>query len=147
MSLTVSLKHTSPHSVSPTRASAGAAGYDLRACISEPITLTPGQYLGIPTGIAIQMPSNLEAQVRPRSGLALKNGISVLNTPGTIDSDFTGEIRVILINHSREPFTIHNNDRIAQLVFAEVAHPDFLEVDDLEHTERGTSGFGQSGIQ
>ncbi|SDY47753.1 dUTP diphosphatase [Thermoactinomyces sp. DSM 45892] len=125
--------------------SQGASGFDLRAAISEMITLEPGKRKLIPTGLAMAMPIGIEAQVRPRSGLALKHGITVLNTPGTIDADYRGEIGVILINLGEEPFEIHRGDRIAQLVFQHVASVKLIEVEQLEETARGTGGFGHTG--
>ncbi|SFX34937.1 dUTP pyrophosphatase [Thermoactinomyces sp. DSM 45891] len=125
--------------------SQGASGFDLRAAISESISLEPGKRKLIPTGLALAMPIGLEAQVRPRSGLALKHGITVLNTPGTIDADYRGEIGVILINLGEETFEIHRGDRIAQLVFQYVASVKLIEVEQLEETARGTGGFGHTG--
>lgn len=124
----------------------GASGFDLRAAVTEPVTLYPGERKLIPTGIAIAMPEGLEAQVRPRSGLALKHGITCLNTPGTIDADYRGEIGVILINLGYEPFTIHRGDRIAQLVFQVVPRVELVEVEELPPSERGAGGFGSTGV-
>ncbi|TCP70089.1 dUTP diphosphatase [Baia soyae] len=125
--------------------SQGASGFDLRAALSETIILEPGKRKLIPTGLAMAMPIGLEAQVRPRSGLALKHGITVLNTPGTIDADYRGEIGVILINLGEGPFEIHRGDRVAQLVFQQVASVNLIEVEQLEETARGTGGFGHTG--
>ncbi|MDQ0416893.1 dUTP pyrophosphatase [Croceifilum oryzae] len=125
--------------------SQGASGFDLRAALSETLVLEPGKRKLIPTGLAMAMPIGLEAQVRPRSGLALKHGITVLNTPGTIDADYRGEIGVILINFGEEPFEIRRGDRIAQLVFQQVASVKLVEVEQLEETARGTGGFGHTG--
>jgi dUTP pyrophosphatase len=127
----------------PTYESAGAAGMDLRA--AEDAVLKPGARYLMPTGLAISLPQGFEAQVRPRSGLAVKHGVSVLNTPGTIDSDYRGEIKVPLINHGETEFTIHRGDRIAQMVIAPVIHARVTEVDSLDETARGTGGFGSSG--
>ena len=110
------------------------------------MVIAPGEVQIIPTGLAIALPVGFEAQVRPRSGLAAKNGITVLNTPGTIDADYRGEIKVILINHSKETFMITNGMRIAQMVIAKHEVADFRIVDDLEHTQRGTKGFGSTGV-
>ena len=125
----------------------GDAGMDIRAFLQEPITLQPGKKVLVPTGIKIALPVGYEAQVRPRSGLALKHGVTVLNTPGTIDSGYRGDIGVILINLGEEPFTIYNGDRIAQLVIAEYETAIFEEVDQLPESDRGEGGFGHSGIK
>lgn len=132
----------------PAYASANAAGMDLRADLSEPMVLQPLERKLIPTGLFIELPSDCEAQVRPRSGLALKHGITVLNTPGTIDADYRGEIGVILVNLSNEPFTVNPGERIAQMVVAKFQQEELLEVaklEDLSDTERGAGGFGHSG--
>jgi dUTP pyrophosphatase len=130
----------------PSYATAGAAGMDLRAHLAEPITLMPLERKLIPTGLFIQLPNHYEAQIRPRSGLAINQGITCLNSPGTIDSDYRGEIKIILINLSNEPQTIHNNDRIAQMVIAQTEKAQWLEVKDLNETERGAGGFGHTGL-
>ncbi len=132
--------------VIPHYATEGAAGADISAYLSAPVTLRPGEYKAIPTGLFMEIPEGYEVQVRPRSGLALKHGITVLNAPGTIDSDYRGEVKVILINHSSEAFTIQNGDRIAQIVVARVHRLPFVEVDDLSATERGEGGFGSTGV-
>lgn len=124
----------------------GASGLDLRADVSETLTLKPGERTLVPTGLAMAIPQGYEAQVRPRSGLALKKGISMVNTPGTIDADYRGEIGVILINHSNEDFQIARGDRIAQLVIQKVYHPQIVEVTELDETERGEGGFGSTGV-
>ena len=121
----------------------GAAGVDLRA--SEKVLLLPGERAAIPTGLRVEIPEGFEAQVRPRSGLAIKNGVTILNSPGTIDSDYRGEIKIIIINHGIDPFTIEAGDRIAQLVFAPVVRVSWSEDDDLGSTKRGDGGFGSSG--
>ena len=123
----------------------GSVGMDLSAFIGSDIVIKPNERELIPTGIAISLPQNIEGQVRPRSGLALKYGITVLNTPGTIDSDYRGEIKVILINHGKDDFLVKNNDRIAQLVFSEVVKVSFNEVNDLDQTLRDQKGFGSTG--
>jgi dUTP pyrophosphatase len=123
----------------------GSAGADLRAFLRRALTLAPGERAAVPTGIRIELPPGYEAQVRPRSGLALKNGITCLNSPGTIDSDYRGEIKVILINLGREIATIESGDRIAQLLVAPVARALFRAVESLEETERGSGGFGSTG--
>ena len=122
-----------------------SAGMDLRAFIEHPIVLRSLNRILIPTGLYIEIPEGYEAQVRPRSGLALKHGITVLNSPGTIDADYRGEICVILINLSNEPFFINSGDRIAQLVFHKYEKVEFVEVEHLDETERGEGGFGHSG--
>lgn len=128
----------------PNYATAGASGLDLRS--AEAITLKPGGRALVPTGIAIALPQNFEAQVRPRSGLAVRHGVTVLNSPGTIDSDYRGEIKVPLINHGDKDFTIAKGDRIAQLVIAAVVHVELQEVSQHAETPRGAAGFGSSGI-
>lgn len=130
----------------PKKMSSLASGFDLCAALDEPITLQPGERSLIPTGIAISMPPQLEAQIRPRSGLAYKHGITALNSPGTIDADYRGEIKVLLINHGSEPFVIHNEDRIAQMVFQEVPDVMLVETEELSETARGDGGFGHTGI-
>jgi len=130
---------------SPHYASTHAAGADLRAAIDEEIVLQSGEHALIPTGFAMALPAGYEAQVRPRSGLALKHGITVLNSPGTIDADYRGEVGVILINHGKHPFHIQHGDRIAQMIIAPVMQADWKEVETLDATERGTGGFGSSG--
>ena len=124
-----------------------SAGLDLRAELQSPITLEPGQRSLIPTGLKIALPTGYEAQVRPRSGLAYKQGITVLNSPGTIDADYRGDVGVILINHGSESFTIENGERIAQLVIAKFVQIDWDEVLDLSSTLRGEGGFGSTGIK
>ncbi len=127
----------------PSYATAGAAGLDLRA--AQPFTLKPGERALVPTGLAIALPEGYEAQVRPRSGLAVKHGITVLNAPGTIDADYRGEIQVPLINHGEADFVIARGDRIAQMIIARVEQVELVEVESLDETARGTGGFGSSG--
>ncbi|RME81968.1 MAG: dUTP diphosphatase [Zetaproteobacteria bacterium] len=129
----------------PAYATPHAAGLDLRAAVEDEIVLHAGERALVPTGIAIALPQGYEAQVRPRSGLALKHGITVLNAPGTIDADYRGEIKVILVNLGDAPFVIRRGERIAQLVVAPVAHVRWLEVEALPETERGAGGFGSTG--
>jgi dUTP pyrophosphatase len=124
-----------------------SAGMDLRANVPEPSTLQPLERAIVKTGLFIELPIGYEAQVRPRSGLAAKKGITVLNSPGTIDADYRGEIGVILVNLSNEPFTIENGERIAQLVIAKHERANWEEVDELSETERGAGGFGSTGVQ
>ncbi len=124
----------------------GSAGMDVRAFLKSTIVLKPMERMLIPTGLYMEIPRGYEAQVRPRSGLALKNGITCLNAPGTIDSDYRGEIGVILVNLSLENFAINSGDRIAQIVFAKHESPSFIEVENLEDTDRGQGGFGSTGV-
>lgn len=124
-----------------------SAGMDLRAAVVEPMLVAPGERVLVPTGIRIALPPGYEAQVRPRSGLAVKHGVTMLNSPGTIDADYRGEIRVIVINHGREPFAVSRGDRIAQLVVAPVIRAVWREEEDLEDTARGEGGFGHTGHQ
>ena len=131
----------------PTYATALSAGMDLRANIEEDITLLPLQRQLVPTGLHIALPEGYEAQIRPRSGLALKHGITVLNTPGTVDADYRGEIMVLLINFSTEDFIINNGERIAQMVIARHEQATFIEVDILDETERGAGGYGHTGVK
>jgi dUTP pyrophosphatase len=122
-----------------------SAGMDLRAYVEEPITLNPGERKLIKTGLHIELPEGYEAQVRPRSGLAFKKGITVLNSPGTIDADYRGDVGVILINHSNEEFAVNNGDRIAQLVISKFEKVDWETSDEINSTLRGDSGFGSTG--
>lgn len=131
----------------PKYESAQAAGMDIRCSITEPITLQPLERKLFPTGLYIELPVGYEAQIRPRSGLALKKGITVLNTPGTIDADYRGEIGIILINLSSEPVTIENGERICQMVIARHEQAELIEVEELGQTERGEGGFGHSGVK
>lgn len=131
----------------PTYATSQSAGMDLRANLTEPIVLRPLERRLIPTGLHIALPAGYEAQVRPRSGLALKKGITVLNTPGTIDADYRGEIGVILINLSQEEFVVNDGERIAQMVIARHETADFIEVGVLVESERGEGGFGHTGVK
>ena len=131
----------------PAYETAGAAGMDLRAAIAEeePIVLRPGARFAVPTGLAFALPDGFEGQVRPRSGLAARHGVSQVNTPGTIDADYRGEVKVILINLGEEDFTIRRGDRIAQLVIAPVTQAEWNEVESLDETARGAGGFGSTG--
>lgn len=129
----------------PIYASEGASGFDVRAQIDHDIILKPGQRVLVPTGLAFAIPENYEIQVRPRSGLALKNAISMPNTPGTIDADYRGEVKVILINHGQEDFIIKDQERIAQFVLCPVVKAEFNWVEDLEESVRGAGGFGSTG--
>ena len=130
----------------PKYMSDGAAGMDIYAKVNTDTVVAVGEIKLIPTGIRIALPQGYEAQIRPRSGLALKNGITMVNTPGTIDSDYRGEIGVIIINHGHEPFTIKRGDRIAQMVINKYEHVFWTETDSLDETERGSGGFGHSGV-
>lgn len=128
----------------PSYRTAGSAGADISS--AEDIVIAPGRSAMVSTGIHPEIPAGYEIQVRPRSGLAARHSVTVLNTPGTIDSDYRGEVKVILINHGTEPFEIHRGDRIAQLVLAPVAVADFIAVDEISGTERGAGGFGSTGV-
>jgi len=129
----------------PSYATASSSGMDLRACLNEPITLKPLERALIPTGIRISIPEGFEAEVRPRSGLAVECGVTVLNTPGTIDADYRGEVKVILINLGTAPFVVRPGDRIAQMVFHKTARISWREVKELPQTSRGSGGFGSTG--
>ena len=129
----------------PVYKTSGAAGADVCACIETPVILKPFERTAVPTGLFFEIPEGYEIQVRPRSGLALKNGIALVNAPGTIDSDYRGELCVILINLGTEDFTIHNGDRIAQIVLSPVLKASFIEVSSISVTERGENGFGSTG--
>ena len=131
----------------PSYETEGASGLDLRAAVDGELTLHPGDIRLVPTGLAISLPLGYEAQIRPRSGLALKHGVGMVNSPGTIDSDYRGEIGLVLINWGDAPFVIKRGDRIAQMVIARVSRAHVLEVDRLETTERGEGGFGHSGVE
>ena len=135
-------RHPLPH-----YATDHSAGLDLRANLDAPIVLAPGQRALIPTGLYLELPEGTEAQVRPRSGLAFKHGVTVLNSPGTIDADYRGEVGVLLINHGQEPFTVNDGERIAQLVVARYIRVSFAEVPDLRASERGAGGFGHTGVR
>lgn len=130
----------------PAYATEDAAGFDLLAAIADPIVLQPGQRKLVPTGISIAVPPGFEAQVRPRSGLAFKHGITVLNSPGTIDADYRGEVGVVLINHGDAAFTINRGERIAQMVVAAYSRVEWVSVSELPETQRGAGGFGSTGV-
>src|SRR5512143_1879291 len=125
----------------------GASGMDLRAAVEGKIVLNPGEVRLIPTGLVVSIPRGYEAQIRPRSGLALKYGVGMVNSPGTIDSDYRGEIGLIMINWGQAPFVIQRGDRVAQMVISKVTRAEFFEVNDLESTKRGKKGFGHSGVK
>lgn len=131
----------------PSYETEGASGMDLRAAVKDKTLLHPGEVKLIPTGLAISVPRGYEAQIRPRSGLALTYGIGMVNAPGTIDSDYRGEVGVIMINWGAKPFEIHRGDRIAQMLITRVYRADIEEADDLDPTERGEGGFGHSGVK
>ena len=130
----------------PEYKTSGAAGADVCAFLSEPVVIKSGEFAMIPTGLSFAIPEGYEIQVRPRSGLAAKNGVTVLNTPGTIDSDYRGEVKVILINHGKDAFTVNNGDIIAQLIVAPVTQGIIEKTDELDSTERGEGGFGSTGV-
>ena len=129
----------------PEQATAHSAGFDLRACVATDTIVAAGERVLVPTGIALAIPEGYEAQIRPRSGLALKHGVTLLNAPGTIDADYRGEVAVIVINHGAEPFVVRRGDRIAQLVVARVPEIAFEESETLPETARGAGGFGHTG--
>lgn len=138
-----------PHALDlelPSYATPDSAGMDVRAANTKDVVLASGERMLVPTGLIFEIPRGYEIQIRPRSGLAIKNGITMLNSPGTIDSDYRGEVKVIVINHGREPFMIKRGERIAQLVIAPVVQLKIEEVDELSSTERGTGGFGSTGL-
>ncbi len=135
------------HQQLPAYATPQSAGLDLRANLEEPVTLRPLERKLIPTGLHIALPEGYEAQVRPRSGLALKHGITVLNTPGTIDADYRGEVGVVLVNLSQDDFTVNDGERIAQMVIARCEQAELVTVEALDETERGAGGYGHSGIK
>lgn len=131
----------------PAYATEGSSGADLRAYIEEPITLMPGERRLVPTGIFVEIPQGVEAQIRARSGLAIKHGIGLVNGVGTVDSDYRGEWNIPLINWGQEPYTIHSGDRIAQVIFSRYEKADFVSVSQISETERGAGGFGHTGIK
>ena len=141
----VLVKKLDPKVQLPSYKTKGSSGMDLMAFIKDPIKIAPNTSALVPTGISVAIPNDVEIQIRPRSGLAAKSSISVLNTPGTIDSDYRGELKIILFNHSKEEFVVRNNDRIAQIVLMPVLKIDFEEVDNLPDTLRGSGGFGSTG--
>ena len=141
----VLIKKLNPSVQLPSYKTNGASGMDLMAHIEKPINLEPGKSCLIPTGLSVAFPKEYEIQIRPRSGLAAKNNISVLNTPGTIDSDYRGEIKIILFNHSKETFIINNNDRVAQMVLTPIIKMNLEETNELPESVRGEGGFGSTG--
>ena len=144
MKVSVKIVNKSHHAL-PSYSTLFSAGMDIRANLSEPVTLAPMERRLIPTGIFIALPEGYEAQIRPRSGLALKHGITIPNSPGTIDADYRGEIGIILVNLSSEPFTVNDGERICQMVIAAHSHVDWESVETLDDTERGAGGFGHTG--
>ena len=145
MAAVVRFKRLRPGAEPPRYMSEGAAAMDLAAALAEPVTLLPGGHAAIPTGIALQIPPGFEGQVRPRSGLARKHGVTITNAPGTIDSDYRGEVEVLLVNLGEVAFVVEPRMRIAQLVIAPVIHADLVEIDVLGETSRGSGGFGSTG--
>lgn len=131
----------------PSYETEGSAGADLRAYIDDPITLMPGERCLVPTGLFVELPEGIEAQIRARSGLAIKHGIGLVNGIGTVDSDYRGEWNIPLINWGNQPYTIKNGDRIAQVVFASYVRGEFIKVDEIDKTSRGEGGFGHTGIE
>ncbi len=145
--ITIRVKRLSEgnHLPLPAYASEGSSGLDIRAAVEEPVRLNPGEIKLIPTGLAMSIPPGFEAQIRPRSGLALRHGIGMVNSPGTIDSDYRGEIAIILINWGKTAYVIRNGDRIAQMVISRTYHAEIIVAEKLDGTERGAGGFGHSG--
>jgi dUTP pyrophosphatase len=141
----VELKKLKERAAIPVYMTEGSAGCDVKACLAEAVTINPGDRLAIPTGLAFGIPSGYEIQVRPRSGLAIKQGLTVVNSPGTIDCDYRGEVMVLMINLGKEPVTIQDGDRVAQLVVQKVDQINWVAVTDLSETSRGTGGFGSTG--
>ena len=141
----VLIKKLNPKAKLPSYKTSGSSGMDLMALIDNTLTIKPNQSVLVPTGLSIAIPDDTEVQIRPRSWLAAKSNISVLNTPGTIDSDYRGELKIILINHGKEDFLINNGDRIAQMILMPVLKIEFEEVEDLPETIRGSGGFGSTG--
>jgi len=146
LSVTIKFLRLNTRAILPCYATAQAAGMDVAACLDEPIVIEPQATALVPTGFAIELPEGYEAQLRPRSGLALHHAVSLTNAPATIDADYRGEIKVILINHGKQPFQVQHGDRIAQMVIAKVERASFVEVNALSETERSTSGFGHTGL-
>lgn len=144
--MTVRCKKLHPQAVLPSRATAGSAGFDLSACLEAPLTILPGETVMIPIGIAVELPAGTAGMLYSRSGLASKHGIALINGVGVIDSDYRGELKVPLHNHSSAPCTIMPGDRVAQLVVTPVLLPELTEADDLSDSGRGTGGFGSTGI-
>lgn len=144
--LQVKFKKLDPKAQAPQYATAHAAGLDLVACLESAVVIEPQTVELIPTGLAIELPEGYEAQIRPRSGLALKHLISLPNTPATIDADYRGEVKIILINHGKKHFTVNPGERIAQMVIAKVERATFSQVEELSDTERGEGGFGHTGV-
>lgn len=143
---TIKFLRLRPDAQLPTYATARAAGLDLFACNDDDIVIEPQSVALVPTGFAMELPDGYEAQLRPRSGLALKHAISLPNSPATIDADYRGEVKIILINHGKEPFVVKKGDRVAQMVIAKVEQATFIEVDALSETARGEGGFGHTGV-
>jgi dUTP diphosphatase len=141
----VRIRRLRPDAVLPRYMTDQAAGMDLAAAIDVPLTLSPGMRARVGTGIAVSLPAGYEAQIRPRSGLADRHGVSLLNSPGTIDADYRGEIGVILVNHGDQPFTIRSGDRIAQMVIGPICRVQWIEVEVLDDSDRGVGGFGHTG--
>ena len=146
MEVKVKIVNRSRHKL-PEYGTEHAAGMDIRANLDEPVVLKPMQRVLIPTGLYIELPEGYEAQIRPRSGLALKKGIGILNSPGTIDADYRGEVGIIVLNASDKPFTIEDGERICQMVVKEYCRVEWNEVDSLDETERGAGGFGHTGVK
>jgi len=134
-----------PHARTPHRQTAGSAGYDIHACLDNPVTMNPGERVSVPTGIQVDIPPGFVLSVRPRSGLAINHGVTLINSPGTIDPDFRGEVKILMVNLGADPFTICHGDRIAQALLEKVYAIDWHETTQLERTARGEQGFGSTG--
>jgi dUTP pyrophosphatase len=141
----VAIRRLRPGARLPAYQTAQAAGLDLHACVDEPVVIAPGARALVPTGIALALPADCEAQIRPRSGLALHHGVTLLNSPGTIDADYRGEVMVLLVNHGSAEFAVRDGERVAQMVIARVARARLVEVDVLDETARGAGGYGHTG--
>lgn len=136
-----------PYVEIPARQTGGSAGYDIKAFLENSVSLNPGQRIAIPTGIRVELPAGFVLSVRPRSGLAINHGITMINSPGTIDADFRGEIKILMVNLGLEPYVIHNGDRIAQVLLEKIFEIEWSEAQELEQTKRGDQGFGSTGRQ
>lgn len=147
MSEVLLIKKLNPAAQVPEYMSKGAAGMDVRACVKFPVTIKPGETVLVPTGLAVAVPKGFEMQVRPRSGLAIKKSLTVINSPGTVDSDYRGEVGIGLVNHGQNPVEITNGMRVAQLVISPVLQPEVKVVENLDETERGEGGFGSTGVE
>ncbi|MBU1702526.1 MAG: dUTP diphosphatase [Candidatus Eisenbacteria bacterium] len=145
-SIRIAVQRLSPRAQLPRRQTAGASGWDLHACLEEDQVIQPGARAAIPSGIAVAVPEGYELQIRPRSGLAWRQGVTIVNTPGTIDADYRGEIKILLVNLGSEPFRVRHGDRVGQMILSSVPAGILEEVEELSATERGAGGFGHTGL-